>query len=175
MATWSPEDGSETDFRLVMNSWVTMFWQSSFLDNTVEWLQAHNYEVATFDAESWTSRGAMLDAISRGLSFPSYFGRNLDALNDCMRDVASGDYGWDPDAKGVVFVLRGFHQFAAVDKYAAQVVLEVFADAARSALLIGNRLICLVQSDDPELSFDPVGATPVMWNEAEWLNSKRGL
>ena len=48
------------------------------------------------------------------LSFPGYFGRNLAALNDCMSDVASGDYGWDGDADtGLVIVLRAFDAFAA--------------------------------------------------------------
>jgi hypothetical protein len=27
------------------------------------------------------------------LEFPDYYGRNLDALNDCLRDVAAADYG----------------------------------------------------------------------------------
>jgi hypothetical protein len=35
-------------------------------------------------------------------------------------------------------------------------------------------MMCLVQSDDPQLSFQMVGATPVMWNDAEWLATKRG-
>jgi len=53
--------------------------------------------------------------------------------------------------------------------------LAIFADQARCAILIGNRIICLVQSNDPQLSFGPVGAMPVMWNDAECLNSRRGL
>ena len=91
-----------------------------------------------------------------------------------MRDVASGDYGWHPDATGLVIVLRAFDAFAAVDRRIAQIMLDIFADQARSAILIGHRIICLVQSN-PRLTFEPVGAMPVMWNDAEWLNSKRGL
>jgi hypothetical protein len=60
-----------------------------------------------------------------------------------------------------------------VDRRTAQILLDIFADQARRAILIGNRIICLVQSKDPQLSFEPVGAMPVMWNDAEWLNSKR--
>lgn len=110
------------------------------------------------------------------LNFPDYFGRNLDALNDCMRDVASGDYGWDADANtGLVIVLRAFEAFTAVDPRTAQNMLDIFADQARCAILIGHRIICLVQSNDPRLAFEPVGAMPVMWNDAEWLSSNRGL
>ena len=163
------------DFRLVHNTFVTMFWRSSLLDETIEWLRSHAYDVVEFDAASWGSVADMFDDVAAGLEFPDYFGRNLDALNDCMRDVASGEYGWRADAAGLVIVLRGFDAFASVDSRTAQILLDIFADQARCAILIGNRIICLVQSDDPRLSFDPVGAMPVLWNDAEWLNSKRGL
>lgn len=177
MASWDAdaETSHAVDFRLVHNTFVTMFWQPSVLDETVIWLLQHGYDVATFDAATWTTPGDMFGDVAQRLDFPDYFGRNLDALNDCMRDVASCDYGWRPDATGLVIVLRAFDAFATVDRRTAQIMLEIFADQARSAILIGNRILCLVQSNDPRLSFEPVGAVPVTWNDAEWLNSKRGL
>lgn len=33
--------------------------------------------------------------------------------------------------------------------------------------------MCLVHTNNPHIRFEPVGATPVMWNDAEWLASKR--
>ena len=152
-----------------------MFWRSSLLDETVGWLRSHAYDVVEFDAGSWASDTDMYDVVALGLNFPDYFGRNLDALNDCISDVASGDYGWRPDSTGLVIVLRAFDAFATVEPRTAQIMLDIFADQARRAILIGNRIICLVQSNDPELTFDPVGAMPVMWNDAEWLNSQRGV
>jgi len=177
VATWDPdaETTHPVDFRLVHNTFVTMFWRSSLLDETVDWLRSHAYDVVEFDAGPWASAADMFADVADGLDFPEYFGRNLDALNDCMRDVASGDYGWHADATGLVIVLRAFDTFAAVDRRTAQFMLDIFADQARCAILIGNRIMCLVQSDDPQLAFEPVGAMPVMWNDAEWHNSKRGL
>jgi hypothetical protein len=177
VATWDSdaETTHPVDFRLVHNTFVTMFWRSSLLDETVDWLGSHGYHVVEFDAGSWDSDADMYDGVALGLNFPDYFGRNLDALNDCMRDVASGDYGWDADATGLVIVLRAFDVFTAVDRRTAQIMLDIFADQARCAILIGHRIICLVQSNDPRLAFEPVGAMPVMWNDAEHLNSKRGL
>lgn len=32
---------------------------------------------------------AVYDYLSKELSFPAYFGRNLDALHDCLTDVAA--------------------------------------------------------------------------------------
>jgi hypothetical protein len=115
----------------------------------------------------------MLDDMAAGLSFPDYFGRNLNALNDCMSDVASCEYGWHADATGLVIVLRAADAFTSVDRRTAQIMLNIFADQGRRAILIGNRIICLAQSNDPQLSFEPVGATPVMWNDAEGLSSRR--
>jgi hypothetical protein len=159
----------------VHNTFVTMFWRSSLLDETVDWLRSDGYDVVEFDAGSWASAGDMFADVAERLHFPDYFRRSLDALNDCMRAVSSCEYGWRADATGLVIVLRAFDAFATVDRRTAQIMLDIVADQARCAILIGNRMICLVQSNDPQLSFEPVGAMPVMWNDAEWLNSKRGL
>lgn len=178
VATWDPE--AETthpvDYRLVHNTFVTMFWRSSILDEKIDWLRSHSYRVVEFHADSWSSAADMHEDVATALRFPDYFGRNLDALNDCMTDVASGDYGWDAGAEtGLVIVLRAFDAFTEVDRRTAQIMLDILANQARCAILIGHRIICLVQSNDPQLAFEPVGAMPVMWNDAEWLNSKRGL
>jgi RNAse (barnase) inhibitor barstar len=176
VASWDAdaETTLPVDFRLVHNMFVTMFWRSSLLNEMADWLRSHGYDVAEFDAGSWASAGDMFDDLAKRLHFPGYFGRNLDALNDCMRDVASHEYGSHADATGLVIVLRAFDTFATVDRRTAQTMLDIFADQAGHAILIGNRIICLVQSNDPQLSFGPVGAMPVMWNDAEWLNSRRG-
>lgn len=176
MATWDAD--AETthpfDYSLVQNSFVTMFWRPSLLDEALAWLRASAYDVVEFDA-SWDSASGMYDAFAAALGFPDYFGRNLTALNDCLSDVASGEYGWRPDATGLVIALRGFDAFSTSERGTAQKVLDILASQARSALLIGHRMICLVQSNDPRLTFEPVGAMPVVWNSAEWLNAERGL
>ncbi len=46
---------------------------------------------------SAASKGALLDALSVGLSFPDYFGRNWDALEECLRDLA-----WLPAGRVVI-------------------------------------------------------------------------
>ncbi|MFC7725436.1 hypothetical protein ACFQW6_09975 [Nocardioides sp. GCM10028917] len=48
MATWDAdaETTHPVDFRLVRDTFVIMFWQSSLLDETVGWLQSHAYHGA---------------------------------------------------------------------------------------------------------------------------------
>jgi RNAse (barnase) inhibitor barstar len=46
----------------------------------------------------------LLSALARAMEFPSYFGMNWDALDECLRDLS-----WRP-AKGYVLVLRDAEQ-----------------------------------------------------------------
>ena len=175
MASWDPdaELSPELDYRLVHNTFVTLFWDGAVLRQATSWLVAHNYDVVQADAGLWNTADEMFTAVAHALQFPSYFGQNLDALNDCLSDVAAGDYGWRGEATGLVLVLDNFDRFADVDRRVAQALLNIVADNARRAMLIGNRLICLIQSNDPDIRFEPVGAMPVMWNDAEWPAAKR--
>jgi hypothetical protein len=162
------------DFRLVHNSFVTLFWSLQVLGETVQWLRDHGYDLVTLDASAWNRPTDMMAGVGKALHFPDYFGRSLDALNDCMRDVASGDYGVTADATGLALVLLGFDAFETRCPDAAHALLDIYACQARNAALIGRRMMCLVQSNDPHLTVKPVGATPVGWNDAEFLATKRG-
>ena len=54
-------------------------------------------------------------------------------------------------------------------------MIDIFAANSRLAMLVGHRMVCLLQTDDPRLKLPPVGATPVVWNGKEWLEKNRGL
>ncbi len=75
------------------------------------------------------------DAIAAALAFPAYYGRNLDALNDCLRDVAQRAAGvpvlWWDDWEGL----------AAAEPPAFAMIVE----------LLGEWL-CLVLRETPEVS-----------------------
>lgn len=175
MSAFDPADdlGQDRAFRLLMNTSVTLFHQRQVLEDTTAWLVEHDYQVTTLDASSWSGEHDLHRDIANALNFPDYYGRNLDALNDCMRDVVTHDYGWDPNAAGLVLVFTGYDNFAAACPQPAQAVLDIIANQSRSAALLGGRLMCLVQSNDPRITFDAVGATPVSWNQSEWLKPRR--
>lgn len=160
-------------FRLMSNTPVTLFWRSPILDRTTGWLRDHGYQVTHLDASGWTTEEAMHRDTAAVLGFPGYYGHNLDALNDCMRDVVSQEYGWTPQAAGLVLVFTGYDTFATHCPRSAQIVLDTMARHSRSASLIGRRLMCLVQSNDPQIRFQPVGAVPALWNDAEWADANR--
>jgi hypothetical protein len=143
------------------------------MDHSLGWLGEHGYHIVRLDAGEWATEATMHHALAEALDFPDYYGKNLDALNDCLGDVASLAYGSREGATGLVLALDRFDRFMRQLPRAAPIVLDIFASQARVAALIGHRMLCLVRSDDPDLFVPPVGAMSVLWNPAEWLDSKR--
>jgi hypothetical protein len=175
MSAFDPDTASQdVAFRLVADSFVRLFWRRELLDSTLEQLEQHGYQIVSLDAASWTREADMHRAMVEALDFPGYYGHNLNALNDCLRDVVAHDYGARADATGLVVVFTAYDVFARRCPEVAQAVLEIIAIRARAGALVGHRVCCLVQSDDPHICFDPVGARPVLWNDAEWIDSQRG-
>ncbi len=79
------------------------------------------------DCSDAHDKKAVLAAIARGFSLPEHFGMNLDALYDCVTDLA-------PDRKadkpGFVVVLDRMPQGEGFDTKARAALLDVFRDAA---------------------------------------------
>jgi hypothetical protein len=167
------EDRHDLDFRLMVNSSVVLFWRPVLLERNLDWLARHGYDVNRVDASGWRAEHDLHHDLAAALEFPDYYGENLDALNDCLRSIAGYDYRSSPEATGFVLALTGYDAFAEHCPDAAHAVLDIFAVQSRFAGLIGHRMLCLIQSDDPDIDFEPVGRTPVMWNNDEWLDSNR--
>jgi glycosyltransferase involved in cell wall biosynthesis len=66
-----------------------------------------------------------------------------------------------------------FRHFDFINKEQARIILEIFSINARSQMLFGNKLIILVQVDNPNFKLNSTGETFVHWNGSEWLNSNR--
>jgi RNAse (barnase) inhibitor barstar len=169
MAYFDQEDLGLPDWHIFQNGWVVLYWRQEILSADINRLAARGYKVFQFDGEGWTAPADALSDLGRTLSFPHYYGQNLDAFNDCLGDIDV------PMDGGVVLVFRHYDRFAARHRDAAQAILDICADNARRFMLFGQRLATLVQSDDPKLSFAPVGSTPVLWNRREQLDKTRGV
>ena len=68
----------------------------------------------------------VLDGIAAAFTFPPHFGKNLDALYDCMTDLVHKS-GQQP---GFVVVLEQIPDNPRFDREAREQLLEVFRDAA---------------------------------------------
>jgi hypothetical protein len=171
MATFKqdPTEWARLDWRLLQNSPVTLYFNSSILRNDISWFRAEGYRVLSLRSDEHASPEALLVALGEVLRFREFFGRSLDAFNDSLGDIEV------PDVGGLLLVMENFGSFAAVFRRQAQAILDICADQSRRFLMTGRRFLVLVQSRDPSIIFEPVGASPVMWNPQEWLNSNRGL
>jgi RNAse (barnase) inhibitor barstar len=164
-----PEEFQRLDWMLLQDGAVTLYFRQQVLAEDVEWLKRHGYLVDSFECSSWIDESEMHEALSRGLEFPDYYGRNLNALNDCIGDIEI------PDAGGRVLVFNQYDLFAARFPDVAWSILDIMETNSHRLLLFGLRLIVLAQSDDPKISFAPVGGRPVTWNTREWLDTSRNL
>ncbi|MFF5243837.1 barstar family protein [Streptosporangium sp. NPDC000095] len=163
------------DYRLMAGSPVTLFWHQAILNEAIDWLVAHGYQVVRLDASGWLEEGDLHRDFASALGFPAHYGGSLVALGDCLGDVAVCDYGVKPEATGLVLVLIGYDRFAVRFSEVAEMVLDIIACNSWTAMLMGHRMFCLVQSDDPRIVFGPLGGAYARWNDREWREDRRGL
>jgi RNAse (barnase) inhibitor barstar len=179
MSIFNQDDANDQrrDWTILRDGGVALYWRPEVLKKDVDWLEEQGYNIVEFDAAKWRGEEQMHDALRAALSFPYYYGKNVDALNDCMwSDVVV------PEVGGLVLVFHHYDQFAKVDeaegsveKSLARVVLHIMARAIRYHMLFGRRLLILVQSDDPTVRFDDLAGVSAGWNPREWLTKSRGL
>lgn len=84
----------------------------------------HGYVVFRLDCSKITDKTGFLDAAVRAFGLPPYFGRNWDALRECLSTME-----WRP-GNGYVVVILGADEFARVAPDEAMVVRDIFADTA---------------------------------------------
>ncbi|MEO8554502.1 MAG: barstar family protein [Kofleriaceae bacterium] len=159
---------NQLDWRLLQHGPISLYSRPELLAEDVAWLAARHYAIDRLDCRDWTTSTEVYRALASAFTFPAYFGENLAALNDCLGTLSV------PDEGGRVIVFDRFDVPARALTGLATGILDVIAVQARQHLLFGQRLIALVQSDDPKLAFDPIGATSVTWNPREWLAAARG-
>lgn len=154
---------------------VNLYFREVLVDRDIAALREAGYQIVDVDASGWTDMDKMHRDLADAFNFPAHYGKNWSALNDCLSDVRS--FYWDPPTGTlrVVLVLRRFDTFAARYPDEAHLLLDIYAGNQHDALIDGDHLICLVQSEDPSLQLAPVGATTPQWNRDEWLDRNRGL
>jgi hypothetical protein len=179
MVAFNQQDKHENrlDWKILSDGSIALYWQHEVFNENLDWFRQQHYQVISFDCERWASTEEMHADLHRKLSLPAYYGRNLDALNDCLGDLSV------PDSGGMALALTRFDAYAkgsgatltASGRPEAEIVLDLLARASRHFLLTGRRFVTLVQTDDPRNRFDTLGCLSAHWNHREWLNKNRGL
>ncbi|EFM10710.1 Barstar (barnase inhibitor) [Paenibacillus curdlanolyticus YK9] len=153
---------------LMINGSIVMFWRPSLLEKYIENIREEGFDVYIFDCESWDRNSCLLE-IGNTLEFPDYYGRNLNAFNDCLSDIV-------PSGEGFVLVFKNFDKFNQRDKDTAYHILDIIQNNSWR-LLVENqkKLIAFLHSNDPQLHIESLGALPVRWNNEEWFDKNRGV
>ncbi len=164
-----PTEVERLDWRLLERGAVALYYKGSVLSQDLAWLRQQKYVVHELDAASWNEPGHFHAAAKATLSLPPYYGSNLASWIDCVGELAV------PDEGGMALVFRRYDAFTKAQPQFAQTILDSLETTSRRFLLTGRRLLALVQSDDPRIRFERVGAMPVTWNPREWLDADRGV
>jgi len=96
------------------------------VDDLMETAQAVGQHFLYANLSNAQSKQEVLESIAESFLFPPHFGKNLDALYDCMTDLVHKS-GQQP---GFVVVLEQLPDNPRFDREAREQLLDVFRDAA---------------------------------------------
>lgn len=160
------EDKFRKDYEILKSGPICKYFKNSILDEDLSWFDSNNFEVIEMNCKNWNRKNAH-EKLKAALNFPDYYGENLNAFADCLSDLYNERY------QGLVLVFRRFESFVEEDGKFAEAILDIMTRESRVWLLSGQKLIGLVQSNNPDLDFPEIGRISPSWNSFEWLNEKR--
>lgn len=170
------EAGNALDWAILRDGGIALYRNREWLDGDLQLLSVRGYIVHRFECSDWTSEEIMHTSLAAALEFPHYYGKNLNALDECLAELNV------PNEGGMAVVLESYDRFldgaggvTPGRRELATTVLDILASASRFYLLTGRRFIILVQSDDPRLHFEGLGCVATHWNWREWTQKNRGL
>ena len=164
-----PTDRERLDWLLFQNGGVVLYHKQQILAEHSAWLLREGYQLRELDAYGWKDSKAFHEDVKRVFAFPSHYTSNLASLVDALAELEI------PAGGALAVQIKRYDRFAKVDSHLAWSVLDALETTSRRLLLTGRRLLTLVQSDDPRIKFERVGAMPVNWNPREWLETDRGI
>ena len=156
------------DWAIMMAGSISIYYDCNILHKDLDWLEKHDYISISLDFSTIDSIETFHKEIKKMCNFPEYYGENMSALGDCLlHDLKI------PFEGGLVLIFKSFNLFYQKDKTMAHEILERISVASRRRILSGERLIMLIQSQDPHFSPDMVGAYHVLWNRNEFVDKRR--
>jgi RNAse (barnase) inhibitor barstar len=107
---------------------------------------ARGRPMVLLDTGRVADKEGFMDAVSAALNLPGWFGRNWDALADCLGDVPTS----------TVLVWDGWTDMARIAPRETEVAIEVLADSGLTVLMVNAPD---GESDEPGLETEPESAS----------------
>jgi RNAse (barnase) inhibitor barstar len=111
----------------------------------------HSWQAFCLAGQELTSKAEFLAAIAQAMHFPSYFGRNWDAFEECLNDLS-----WVP-AKGYLLIFDQAERFARAQPEEFATALDILRDGIKSWQAQSTPMIVILRglgqaaSDLPQL------------------------
>ncbi|RTQ45669.1 hypothetical protein EJV47_24585 [Hymenobacter gummosus] len=144
---------------------VRFYYQESVLDYDVDLISEQGYQILEFEGNFITTKTELLFDLEQKLHLPDWGVADFDALIDCLRE-------WHPAPNGTALVFRHLNS---LPPDLTHTLLDILSHCSRAELAWGNKLIVLVQVDNPRFAITkPLGAINFfLWNDKEWFESER--
>ena len=160
------------DLELLAFGTIILYHNNLIMEQDVGELKDLKYKIVEFDCRNWTTKNKMHKQLKELLEFPDHYGKNLDALVDCLRQNETIS-----EKGSLCLLLKNFETFK--DKFSkySQSFLDVLAYISHYHQLFGKTLLTFVHSNNAEIDsiLSPVGAFTIYWNPKEFLASTRGF
>ncbi len=114
-------------------------------DELREVAEAAGWRFVHLDTSTVVDKAGLLDTVAKTFGFPAYFGRNFDALADCLSEVRHD--------LGVLVLWEGWAALAELNPRTAGEAFDVFADRAGEKRW--GAFAVLVAGDGPDLDLPP--------------------
>jgi len=154
------------DIEILKDGPICKYYKNSILDKDVSWFIDNRFDVYDMNVKDWNKKN-FHKHLKEKFNFPDYYGENLDAFEDCLSEMYNTRY------KGLVIVFRQYDEFLNRERKSAEIILDIIATESRVWLLNGQKLIGLIQSNEPNLELPKIGGIEPGWNSEEWMNNTR--
>lgn len=119
-------------------------WKAGFAAEDVRGtVEQAGFGFAYLDGWKHQTKGEVLVGFGAALGLPRWYGANLDALEDCLRDL---------DSPATVLLWDGWSTLARAEPEAFTAILEIFSDAAQSAQYRSGAVSLLLRGQGPEIA-----------------------
>ena len=163
-----PADFNRLDYSLLKNGSINLYYKKEILKADIEWFKKAEYRIVEINTDEWVDESAFHKCVGKSLGY-SCVGGNL----NCFRDhVGELDI---PQKSGMLIVLMNFDKFYSKNKELADIVIDIIAEESRFHMLFGNRLITMLQLNNPKIELPSVGAMTIGWNSKEWFDTSKGV